>query len=539
MRLATVPAVLLLAASAAFSQQVNPAKEAEKAVAAARASLIKERRQYEAAGERLKSARLSGDQDAVQDAEVDVTDEKADFLKAAVAYKRAEERYQSLRGGVPFDPELFVVARLAADGAQVPPAGEPAEDALPAPGTAQPSNVDLRELAAPQAREEGPEASFDAQSGAGALREAAPAAASAAPARRPSKPRPAATARRGPEPRTVAVGSGAVLLFGFGMLPFWRRLNAQEVDVLVVGARRAQPRATATSADVMAEAERAGLLAGKFELRGVIGRGGMAKVWEAHDRSTGRDVAVKKVQLPEGPRAEQRRNLALLEARTLTSLRHPNIVEIYEVVDNPSGLFLVFEFLHGKTLQQLIAEERQLTLERVSRILRPACAALEYAHSRGFVHRDFKPSNVMVLPGGAVKVMDFGIARALAEGDLQDLEAPEAPAAPPDAGGLKLARTSNLVGTPGYRPPEAEKGIVSTAFDVYSLGAVTYEALVGELPPRPGPGSLDRIWVRLRERAPDIPQQVGRAIQAALEPDFSKRPSTVQYFRCQALEIKI
>ncbi|MBI2362632.1 MAG: serine/threonine protein kinase [Elusimicrobia bacterium] len=333
----------------------------------------------------------------------------------------------------------------------------------------------------------------------------------------------------------MAVGSAAAAFLGLGLLTFWRRLNLQEVDVLVVGARRAPPR-TAAVRDGVAEAEQAGLLAGKYELRGVIGRGGMAKVWQAHDRSTGRETAVKKVALPEGPRAEQRRNLALLEARTLTSLRHPNIVDIYEVVDNPAGLFLVFEFLHGKTLQQILAEERRLTLERLSAILRPACAALEFAHARGFVHRDFKPSNVMVLASGAVKVMDFGIARALAEGDqAEDLVGVDAA---PEGRGLQLARTSNLVGTPGYRPPEAEKGIVSTAFDVYSLGAVTYEALVGELPPRPGPGSLDRIWLRLKERAPDIPQQVGRAIQTALDPDYAKRPASIQYFRCQALEIK-
>ena len=536
MRTAGFSVALLLCSSGVFSQQVNPAKDAEKAVSEARAALIKERRQHEAAEERLRSARQAGSPAAVRDAEVDASDEMADFARAAALYKKAEERYQNLRGGVPFDPELFVVAseaaRLAGASAQTqqdPPA------AVPPPGEVRASNLDLRELAAPQAGLEDEEASFDSQSGAVALRETQ---AASPPAQAPARPRPAASARRGPEPRTLAVGSGVLLLFGFGMFPFWRRLNTQEVDVLVVGTRRPAVRASATSADVMAEAERAGLLAGKFELRGVIGRGGMAKVWEAYDRSTGRAVAVKKVQLPEGPRAEQRRNLALLEARTLTSLKHPNIVEIYEVVDNPSGLFLVFEFLHGKTLQQIIAEERRLTLARLSRILRPACVALEFAHSRGFVHRDFKPSNVMVLPDGAVKVMDFGIARALAEGDLLDSETAAAGAAEPDAGGLKLARTSNLVGTPGYRPPEAEKGIVSTAFDVYSLGAVAYEALVGELPPRPGPGSLERIWLRLKERAPDLPQQAGRAIQAALEPEYAKRPPTIHHFRSQALEIQ-
>ncbi|MBI5595335.1 MAG: serine/threonine protein kinase [Elusimicrobia bacterium] len=522
----------LLLCSGAWAQPVDQAKDADKRVSEARAALLKERRQFESAEARLESARRAAAPDAVRDAEVDLLDEKADFAKAAAVYKRAEERYQSLRGGVPFDPELFVVACEAARSAA--PAAEtgPAEAA---PAAAQPSNVDLSALSAPQARAEESAASFDAHSGAGSLAEAPSPPAGAAAQTPSARPRPAATARQGPEPRTVAVGSGAAALLALGLLPFWRRLNLQDVDVLVVGTHRAQRRAAVP--DILAEAEKAGLLAGKYELRGVIGRGGMAKVWQAHDRSTGREVAVKKVALPEGPRAEQRRNLALLEARTLTTLRHPNIVDIFEVVDNPAGLFLVFEFLHGKTLQQILAEERTVTLERLSTILRPSCAALEFAHSRGFVHRDFKPSNVMVLTTGAVKVMDFGIARALSEGDqAEDLVGVDPAAA--EGRGMQLARTSNLVGTPGYRPPEAEKGIVSTAFDVYSMGAVTYEALVGELPPRPGPGSLERVWLRLKERAPGIPQQAGRAIQAALDPDYTKRPASIQYFRCQALEFK-
>ena len=331
-----------------------------------------------------------------------------------------------------------------------------------------------------------------------------------------------------------AGAAGAAALLALGCLPAWRRLNDQDVDVVRVGAARRAPAVSQDTA-LLAQAERDGLLAGKYQLTQMIGRGGMAQVWEARDLSLGRLAAVKKVHLPEGSRAQSRRALALQEARTLASLRHPNIVDIYEVLELPAGLFLVFEFLHGKTLQQILAEERRLPWPRLKEILQPVCAALEFAHARGFVHRDLKPSNVMVTADGRVKVMDFGIARMVCEGD-SPVEAVAGADGPNPGGGLVLGRTSNLVGTPGYRPPEAERGVVSTAFDVYSMGAVAFEALTGDLPPRPGPGSPERVMARLDERAAGLPPGAAKAIRDALEPEMGRRPASVEFFRCQALE---
>jgi hypothetical protein len=421
------------------------------------------------------------------------------------------------------------------EGGVAPAEPPPAEAGAPAAGV--PSEVDLSVLAAPSAPSADPGESPDhraaALAGPAPSQEAPPAEPAAAKPAPPAKPaaRPSGPGRGLPVPPPAA--AGGALVAGLLFWPFWKRVNVQEVEVTAYGAPR--KKASPTSApDYLAEAEEARLLGGRYELRRLIGRGGMAMVWEGYDRAARRPAAVKKVIIPEGPRAESRRQLALQEARTLVTLRHPNVVDFYEVLEVPTGLYLVFEYLSGKTLQQILAERRRLTWPELKFVLKPVCAALEFAHARGFVHRDLKPSNIMVAPDGRVKVMDFGIARALVEGDQAlDLVA-DAPAAPPRA---ILGRTSNLVGTPGYRPPEAERGVVSVAFDVFSLGAVAYEALTGELPPRPGAGSVAAAGRRLSERAPDAPAGVVQAVLAALEPELGRRPSSIEFFMSRALEL--
>lgn len=392
-----------------------------------------------------------------------------------------------------------------------------------------PSEVDLSVLAAPDVPTEQGDAVFGADLGAASLHDSATAHA-AAPAPAPARARPRAPAR--PLPALPPAAGGGALIAALVLWPFWKRLNVQETEVTAFGAPRKKVAPT-QAPNYLAEAEEARLLSGRYELRRLIGRGGMAMVWEGYDRSARRAAAVKKIIIPEGPRAESRRQLALQEARTLVTLRHPNVVNIIEVLDLPTGLYLVFEFLSGKTLQQILAERRRLPWVELKAVLRPVCAALDFAHARGFVHRDLKPSNIMVGRDGTVKVMDFGIARALVEGDQAlDLVADSHTPHP-----ALLARTSNLVGTPGYRPPEAEKGVVSVAFDVFSLGAVAYESLTGELPPRPGAGSVAAAARRLQELAPEVPVAAQRAITASLEPELGRRPGSLTSFKSQALEI--
>lgn len=400
-----------------------------------------------------------------------------------------------------------------------------------------PSEVDLSVLAAPDVPTDESDAFFGADLGAASLHDSATAhaesqaASAAAAAAGPARSRSAAPSRHFPTMPPAAGGGGLVAALLFW--PFWKRLNVQEVETTAFGAPRKKVLPT-QAPDYLAEAEEARLLSGRYELRRLIGRGGMAMVWEGYDRSARRAAAVKKIIIPEGPRAESRRQLALQEARTLVTLRHPNVVNIIEVLDLPTGLYLVFEFLSGKTLQQILAERRRLPWIELKAVLKPVCAALDFAHARGFVHRDLKPSNIMVGRDGIVKVMDFGIARALVEGD-QALDLVADPGHTPHP--ALLARTSNLVGTPGYRPPEAEKGVVSVAFDVYSLGALTYESLTGELPPRPGAASVAAAARRLQELAPDVPVAAQRAIVASLEPELGRRPGSLTSFKSQALEI--
>jgi tetratricopeptide (TPR) repeat protein len=223
------------------------------------------------------------------------------------------------------------------------------------------------------------------------------------------------------------------------------------------------------------------LLANRYRLDYTIGRGGMGKVWEGIDRGGGdRKIAVKQMTALSGEHARKMRELYLKEAKLLEGLQHPNIVRLLDTLDLPEGVHLVFEFVSGKTLQQLITERRRLPWPEIKAILIPAARGLAHAHKLGLVHRDLKPANIMIGDDGGVRLMDFGVARNYSE---------EAPPEDPhavigDAGPAELPthRTTTLAGTPAYRCPESTKGIVSERTDVFSIGTILYEALTGELP---------------------------------------------------------
>ncbi|NLO91285.1 MAG: protein kinase [Elusimicrobia bacterium] len=244
-----------------------------------------------------------------------------------------------------------------------------------------------------------------------------------------------------------------------------------------------------------------------FQIEKQLGEGGMGVVYEATDRILKRKVAVKKL------RAElvrdDRRDELLQEARTVASLHHPNIVEIYTVLEIKNDLYLVFEHVHGQTLEQRINVDGALNLNEAKPIFENICKALEYAHAHNIIHRDLKPSNIMITEANVVKVMDFGVARRV-----------EGP------------RQSKLVaGTPAYMAPEQNRGIIRKESDIYSLGICLYETLVGHVPWEiqgyvPGSGRI----IPPSEVVRTLPKEVDQLMDMALKTDPDQRMRTASHF---------
>ncbi|MGC2736275.1 MAG: serine/threonine-protein kinase, partial [Candidatus Acidiferrales bacterium] len=216
-----------------------------------------------------------------------------------------------------------------------------------------------------------------------------------------------------------------------------------------------------------------GVRLGPYEILDAIGAGGMGEVYRARDSRLGRDVALK--VLPEAFSRDAERMIRLeREAKVLASLSHPNIASIYGVEESNGGRALVMELVGGATLARRIGQGA-LPLDETLPIAKQISEGLEYAHERGIIHRDLKPSNLKQTPDGQVKILDFGLAKAL-EGETTELELQNSPTL-----SAASTRTGVLLGTAAYMSPEQARGKrVDRRADIWAFGCVLYEMLTGE-----------------------------------------------------------
>ena len=225
-------------------------------------------------------------------------------------------------------------------------------------------------------------------------------------------------------------------------------------------------------------------LGGRYELRDVLGYGGMAEVRRGHDVRLGRDVAVKTLR-PDLARDPSFQARFRREAQSAASLNHPTVVAIYdtgeESVGDQSTPYIVMEYVDGRTLRDVLRTEGRLLPSRALEVTGQVLRALEYSHRAGIVHRDIKPANVMLTRAGDVKVMDFGISRALSDATST------------------MTQTAAVVGTAQYLSPEQARGEhVDHRSDIYSAGCLLYELLTGQ-PPFTGDSPVAVAYQHVRE----------------------------------------
>jgi serine/threonine protein kinase/WD40 repeat protein len=250
-----------------------------------------------------------------------------------------------------------------------------------------------------------------------------------------------------------------------------------------------------------------------FEIVELIGRGGMGEVWKARDRRLGRDVALKFISKDLARNVVARQSFER-EARAAAALNHPNICTVYDVGESDGQPFLAMELLEGETLERRLTG-RDVSIESLVDWGIEISDALEAAHSRGIVHSDLKPANLFLTTRGQTKILDFGLARLMGEGD--DRLHGRQPAAP--------------AGTLGYMSPEQAKGEeLDPRSDIYSLGIVLYRAATGRLPePSSGPPSSHNSLV---------PRDFDRIVAKALEPDREVRYQHASELRADLKRLK-
>src|SRR5215510_2555316 len=260
--------------------------------------------------------------------------------------------------------------------------------------------------------------------------------------------------------------------------------------------------------------------AGRYEIQGELGRGAMGIVYKAVDPVIGRTVAVKTLRLSEegtGLSKPELLNRFQTEARAAGLLTNPNIVVVFDAGEEDGLYYITMELVEGKSLQALLDSGQAFPLARVLRIMEQTCNALQFAHERSIVHRDIKPANLMLTADDTVKITDFGTAKILQFGTVQ--------------------QTAHVMGTPSYMSPEQVKGrAVDGRTDIFSLGVMLYEMITGE---KPFPGeSITTVIYKIVNEEPVPPRTIDPTIHpgisAAVMKALAKDPQE-RYHSCREL----
>jgi eukaryotic-like serine/threonine-protein kinase len=238
--------------------------------------------------------------------------------------------------------------------------------------------------------------------------------------------------------------------------------------------------------------------AGRYEIVGELGRGAMGVVYKAMDPVIGRTVAVKTIRLSEEGTGLSRPELLTrfqTEARAAGLLTHPNIVVVFDAGEEDGLYYITMELVEGKSLQALLDGGHAFPLPRTLRIMEQTCSALQFAHERNVIHRDIKPANLMLTADDTVKVTDFGTAKILQFGTVQ--------------------QTAHVMGTPSYMSPEQVKGrAVDGRSDIFSLGVMLYEMVTGE---KPFPGqNITTVIYKIVNEDPVPPRQIDPSIHPGI-----------------------
>ncbi|QIM17509.1 Stk1 family PASTA domain-containing Ser/Thr kinase [Leucobacter coleopterorum] len=268
------------------------------------------------------------------------------------------------------------------------------------------------------------------------------------------------------------------------------------------------------------------VLAGRYAIGEFIGQGGMATVYRGTDTKLGRSVAIK-VMKADLAGDEQFRSRFRQEAQSASRMAHPTVVRVFDAGDDliqtasgPKRLpFIVMEYVEGQNLREILTDGN-LSQTEACRVVDAVLTALEYSHRAGIVHRDIKPANIMVTKSGQVKVMDFGIARAVSETSST------------------LQQTTAILGTAAYFSPEQAKGeSIDARTDLYSTAVLLYELLTGDVPFR-GDSAVAVAYQHVSERPtppsernPEVPAELDRVVLYGLAKDRTKRFQSASEFR--------